>query len=91
MGKLDCKTVLIGPHDRAAGFKVLFPCEGQNDLVAGGRWCVATDKYALGADVVDEITVDFLVDHVIDRNHAFPSIIGSSAGHENMTCMFHDV
>ena len=90
VGELDRKTVFIGPNDRAAGFEVLLPGEGQNNWIAGGRRRFTPDKYPFGADVMDKFTVDFLVDHIIDRNHAFPSIIGTSGGHENMTCMFHD-
>ena len=90
LAELDCKTVGISSNNRAVGLIVLFPGEGQNDLVTCRRRRLTSDEYALGADVVDEFAIDFLVDHIINWNHTFPSVIRTSAGHKNVTCIFHD-
>jgi hypothetical protein len=75
LGELDCESFSIGPNNRAAGLVVLFPSESQNDRVTGRRRCFATDEDTLGTDVMDEFTMSFFVDHIVDRNHTFPAII----------------
>jgi hypothetical protein len=90
LGELNCKAVGIGSNNRAVGLIVLFPGESKDDLVAG-RWRrLASDEDAVGADVMNEFSMDFLVDDIINRNHTFPSVIRTSAGHKNVTCIFHD-
>jgi hypothetical protein len=91
LGELNGEAIGIGPNHRAAGLKVLFPGESQNDLVASRRRRFASDEDPLGTDVVDEFTINFLVDHIIDRDHTFPSVVRTPTGCEDVTCIFHDV
>ena len=89
LGELNRETIGVGPNNLAAGLIVLLPCKSQNDLIPGRRRNFAANEDPLGADVVYEFAMRFLVDHIIHRDHTLPSIIRTSTCHKYVTGKFH--
>jgi hypothetical protein len=90
LGELNGEAIGIGAYDRAVGLEMLLPSESQDDLVTSGRRHLASDEYPVGADVLNKFTMDFMVDYIIYRNHALPSIVGTTIGLINMMRILHD-
>lgn len=88
-GEFYRKTIVGGANNRAVGLNRRFPRESHDDLIALFGLFLAADKYAIGTDVVDKLSICLSIDHIVHRNHAIPSIIGSASRHEDSMRMHY--